>query len=115
MKGYFYLHYNLPVISTESKPEEPHCHICGGVMEHTSDCGATIFIEINSSKQYETALKEWESQLIDVKNKTHRQHDDVTGEPTGWGLMDFPDFGIFTGITPGTRVEHNNGVIHKIL
>jgi len=102
MKGYFYIHNNTPVIATEERPDETsfYYQANGAYLVHA---------------EYYEAMEEWESQLIDVKNKTHRQHDDVTGEPTGWGLMDFPDFGIFTGITPGTRVEHNNGVIHKIL
>jgi len=99
-KGYFYFHNNRPVIAAERKPKLEDFEVSG------------IGWNVTEWKEKD---KEWESQLIDVKNKTHRQHDDVTGEPTGWGLMDFPDFGIFTGITPGTRVEHNNGVIHKIL
>ena len=102
MKGYFYLHYNLPVISTESKPEEPHCHICGGVMEHTSDCGATIFIEINSSKQYETALQEWERQLIVAENRHENGAIDIPG---GW----------WTLITPGQAIEYEGNVITKTL
>ena len=106
MKGIFYIHNNTPVIAAEMKPEEPHCHICGGVMEHTSDCGATIFIEINSSKQYETALKEWESQLIPAENVYSIDNENRV----------MLTIGEFTKkITPGNAIEYEGNVIHKIL
>ena len=44
--GYFYLHNNLPVISTERKPE----------LEH--------IIPVN----WQRTMVEWESQLVTVKN-----------------------------------------------
>lgn len=103
MEGYTYIENGIPVISAERKPR----------LEQFENY--SIVQTITDIDGYETALKEWKKTLIPVKNKTHRQHDDVTGEPTGWGLMDFPNFGNFTGITPGQKVQYNKGEITRIL
>ena len=89
--GYFYLHYNLPVISTERMPERTND---GNFLTAHS-------VAMNESG-YQKRIKEWERQLIVAENRHENGAIDIPG---GWWIP----------ITPGQAIEYEGNVIHKII
>ncbi len=101
--GYTYIENGIPVISPERKPEDYNFVDCrfGGPVWNTD--------------KYEAALKEWEKTLIKAYNA------DIG--PGGFivlfrmdhipGCLEDEDH--CTLVTPGQKVQHNEGTITKTL
>ena len=88
--GYIYIENGIPAISAERKPERLNFKQPGNFY-------------------YQTALKEWEKTLILAVNAHVSQHP-IEGHDEITILKP-----VFEIVTPGTKVEHNNGTVTKIL
>lgn len=100
MKGYFYLQGNTPVIAAERKPEEKSFHNSSPDSIEELRMGAF---------DYELALEEWESQLVEAENV---ESEDMGSE----GIVHFLRIGKWQGIiTPGQAIEYEGNVITKTL
>ena len=97
MKGIFYIHNNTPVIATEMKPEE-------------SPFSDSHYHPITLYRN--KALKEWERQLIPIKNH-YEYWNKKTMHQTFQIAID--EYNYLIGLTPGQAIEYEGNVITKTL
>jgi len=112
MKGIFEIHNNLPVIATEERPDETsfYYQANGAYLVHA---------------EYYEAMKDWERQLIPIKNVNNSIPDirPRAGYPCIYRNRGSGTYWFFEGrfplrgktITPGQAIEYNNGIITKTL
>ncbi len=94
--GYIYIENSMPVISAERKPE-------------LRDFAKQKYSSTVNIAEYLKALKEWEKTLIPAVNAHISQHP-IEGHDEITILKP-----VFEIVTPGTKVQHNEGEITKIL
>ena len=97
--GYFYLHNNTPVIATEEKPDE-----------------TSFYYQANGTHlvhaEYYEAMEDWERQLIPAENVELWNDED----PDYIARIDLPiNPDNILIIYPGSKIEYEGNVIHKII